>query len=913
MNKLMPDCSNILTMHTSARRYVRIVGAVLLGATGACSGDRVLQTAPVAETPRTNVVNLAPVAMFTVSPRWPQPGDTVTFNASFSTDRDGVVQAYEWTLGNGTSQVSGPVARAVYDRVGTYAVGVTVVDDSGSRHIRTLDLVVSANAPTAPLSATQSVVAVGSLALLPEATTVVTVTARSTLGLPVPNSPVWISAGGQQIAITQPATVTSALGVATAVVSSARAQTVQLYAIADYVLLTSTPVMLIAAGSVQPTLSTTRLTDPRLSASGDSTLLEVTARDAQGNPIAGASVTVSVTGGTATIRNEGPTDSDGRRVVTILPTICGSATFTLRASVNGIAVASPSTLIADGLGVYGLCGAALWLDATDATTITETSGAVTQWRDKSGAARHATGAAATSPTRIMSGVLKNMLRFDGTDFLSLPGLANATMSGVPFTVIAVERRRIAGSGYLLGGSSANALAMGYSGSTAGALTVGSGNTLSSSTGAAFGTVANQPIRIWSARWNGSRLSMLVNNNLEDNRSNNDGITSWVSPMIGRHISSYYSGDIGEVIVFTRALTDNERETLTLSLMGKWGAGSLSIESSQSPNADAGTTPNTAPRVRLSDGNGNGIPNVSMAWQVTSGGGRVGGLTTYNGLTDASGYLNAVSWTLDAGTNQLTAWQMAVAGEGPSQVFTGTGQLPATPVQHLDAQLATTFTTNVSAISAWRDRNGNGRNLAQTTTASQPTLIDNGINGRPSVRFDGSDDFLIGGPSPTMGITGARSVFVVVRTSATPTNGACTDGSGQYLIDRYTLTSDPPLTSIKSVNGRWVLQTRLNDGGSLGCAPASVGAAIVNNSTTIFEMVQSTTAISVFGNGVQQGSNLSISGTNTMQPISLGRHGTAGPSLNGMVGEIMIFGSALSAADRLRVERYLGWKWGVTVP
>jgi hypothetical protein len=155
--------------------------------------------------------------------------------------------------------------------------------------------------------------------------------------------------------------------------------------------------------------------------------------------------------------------------------------------------------------------------------------------------------------------------------------------------------------------------------------------------------------------------------------------------------------------------------------------------------------------------------------------------------------------------------------------------------------------------------------------------------------------------------------VVVRTSATPTNGACTDGSGQYLIDRYTLTSDPPLTSIKSVNGRWVLQTRLNDGGSLGCAPASVGAAIVNNSTTIFEMVQSTTAISVFGNGVQQGSNLSISGTNTMQPISLGRHGTLGPSLNGMVGEIMIFGSALSAADRLRVERYLGWKWGVTVP
>lgn len=916
MNKLMPDRSNTLARRTSARRSIRIVAAALLGSAGACSGDRTLQTAPVVESPRTNSVNLAPVAMFTVSPRWPKPGDTVTFNASYSTDRDGAVQAYEWTLGNGTSQVSGPVARAVYDRAGTYPVGVTVVDDSGSRHVRTLDLAVSDNAPASSVSAAQSQMTVGSLAILPDSATVVTVTARSTQGLPVPNTPVWISANGQQVAIVQPATVTSGLGVATAALSSARAQTLQLYAIADYVLLSSAPVLMIGAGSVQPTLSTVRLTDPRLTASGDSTLLEVTARDAKGNPIAGASVTVSVTGGAATVRNEGLTDSAGRRVVTILSSACGGTTLTLQASVNGIAVASPTTLIADGSSVYGLCGAALWLDATDSTTITQTSGAVTVWRDKSGAARHATGVAATGPTRIMSGMLKNMLRFDGTDFLSLPGLEGATMSGVPFTVLAVERRRTATDGYLLGGSSGtvgNTLAMGYSGNTTGALTVGLNNTLASTTGAAFWTVANQPVRIWSARWTGSERSMLVNNGLAATQTSSQGITSWASPMIGRHQSTYYTGDIGEVIVFTRALTDAERQTLTLSLMGKWGAGTLSIESAQTHSADAGTTPTTTPRVRLSDGNGNGIPNVSVAWQVTGGGGRLSSLTTYNGLTDATGYLNAVNWKLDAGTNQLTAWQMAVAGEGPSQVFTGTGLLPATPVQHLDAQETTTFTSSASAISAWRDRNGNGRNLAQTTTASRPTLIDNGINGRPSVSFDGSDDFLIGGASPTMGITGARSVFVVARTAATPTNGACSDGSGQYLIDRYTLTSDPPLTSIKSVNGRWVLQTRLDNSNGLSCAPASGGVAIVNNSATIFGMVQSTTSISVYGNGVQQGSSLLMVGTNTMQPISVGRHGTSGPSLNGMVGEIMIFGSALSAADRLRVERYLGWKWGVTVP
>jgi hypothetical protein len=80
------------------------------------------------------------------------------------------------------------------------------------------------------------------------------------------------------------------------------------------------------------------------------------------------------------------------------------------------------------------------------------------------------------------------------------------------------------------------------------------------------------------------------------------------------------------------------------------------------------------------------------------------------------------------------------------------------------------------------------------------------------------------------------------------------------------------------------------------------------------MVQNALSISLWGNGASAGTALVV-GTNTMQPLSIGRHGNQGsnPTLPGAVAEILVFPSALSTADRQIVERYLGWKWGVTVP
>ena len=69
---------------------------------------------------------------------------------------------------------------------------------------------------------------------------------------------------------------------------------------------------------------------------------------------------------------------------------------------------------------------ALWLDADDSSTITTVSGAVSEWRDKSGNNRHVSQADAINRPAVSAGGLnsKDVLSFDGSnDVLSFAGSA----------------------------------------------------------------------------------------------------------------------------------------------------------------------------------------------------------------------------------------------------------------------------------------------------------------------------------------------------------------------------------------------------------------------------------------------------------------------------------------------------------
>jgi hypothetical protein len=59
---------------------------------------------------------------------------------------------------------------------------------------------------------------------------------------------------------------------------------------------------------------------------------------------------------------------------------------------------------------------ALWLDAADSSTITQSGGLVSQWNDKSGNSRHATASGSTRPAYSATSFLgQPSIEFDGTD------------------------------------------------------------------------------------------------------------------------------------------------------------------------------------------------------------------------------------------------------------------------------------------------------------------------------------------------------------------------------------------------------------------------------------------------------------------------------------------------------------------
>jgi PKD repeat protein len=88
-------------------------------------------------------------ANFTFAPTAPRILDTVTFDASTTTNGGaacGVNCTYSWNFGDGTTS-SGIVTTHQFRTTGTYAVSLTVIDQRGAQAVKTLPVPVAAGAP----------------------------------------------------------------------------------------------------------------------------------------------------------------------------------------------------------------------------------------------------------------------------------------------------------------------------------------------------------------------------------------------------------------------------------------------------------------------------------------------------------------------------------------------------------------------------------------------------------------------------------------------------------------------------------------------------------------------------------------------------------------------------------------------
>lgn len=81
-----------------------------------------------AATQTVHVANVIPKATFDLFPPHPVINLPVTFDATASSDPDGIIKEYNWDFGDG-STAQGSIVTHVFTTAGTYIVGLTIIDD----------------------------------------------------------------------------------------------------------------------------------------------------------------------------------------------------------------------------------------------------------------------------------------------------------------------------------------------------------------------------------------------------------------------------------------------------------------------------------------------------------------------------------------------------------------------------------------------------------------------------------------------------------------------------------------------------------------------------------------------------------------------------------------------------------------
>lgn len=216
----------------------------------------------------------------------------------------------------------------------------------------------------------------------------------------------------------------------------------------------------------------------------------------------------------------------------------------------------------------------LWLDAADTSSITSVVGAVSQWNDKSGNGNHATqGTGSAQPTTgLNSQNGKNVINGASGDYMLLPS-ALYSITNADNTIFSVARRT-AETGSLAriinateGGSSrmylqysATAGAVNYLNATSAAATAAgsSGNT-------------NTNFQIIRGRLNGTLLGISVNSatpstsNTGSYENGTDALAIFAQPTP----ANYLIGDIAEILIYNRSLSNAECSQIETYLGNKW--------------------------------------------------------------------------------------------------------------------------------------------------------------------------------------------------------------------------------------------------------------------------------------------------------------------------------------------------------
>ena len=224
---------------------------------------------------------------------------------------------------------------------------------------------------------------------------------------------------------------------------------------------------------------------------------------------------------------------------------------------------------------------------------------------------------------------------------------------------------------------------------------------------------------------------------------------------------------------------------------------------------------------------------------------------------------------------------------------------------LDAADASTITESGGAVSQWNDKSGNNRHLSQSVSSQQPTWNATGLNNKPIVTFDGSNDILL---NPTVGAAGLSNVSIISvfrQISGGGTEDHQINIGQTGTAGRVRGFYRQPSGTVLQFGGWASIATStlsLDIGGShhiFGFANSALSGSnnilLMKDGTT--ELLTASATLNTTLDGFSVGSLQGASVSNYYSNIS--------------VAEIVVLYSAIATLDRQKLEGYLAHKWGLT--
>ncbi len=612
-------------------------------------------------------------------------------------------------------------------------------------------------------------------------------------------------------------------------------------------------------------------------------------------PAVGVSVTFTASAGSTVGGAPSATVlTDANGIATAPAWIPGSPTCVdrLTATTAGSPDVVKFTIAKGGCPVpYGVSAPSMWVDASDtdgdANPANEPAlnAGVLSLIDKSGNTRDFDAVAGSQPTLTSSPAFaKNVLRFTPSQWMK-----QTANFGSPSTVIYVARARTTSSNRILQAVANNWLLGWWGGQEERAYMDG----WVQLTGVAPTTKA----RIMSAVVRGSGSTDFAVDGIITS-SNSGGVSGPNGLAVnggGASPGEATDAEIGEILVFPRALTNTERLAVESGLAAKWGVvlgQTLSATTTLTPVGTRGQVVPASPQVRLTLADGTNVAGATVTFTVSRGGGTVGGNASANVVTNASGLATSPSWLLSsaAGYQDLTA--ASPLTKTPVVFTADSGACPAygictVPAMWVDASdtdgdgVSSNEPALGSSILQLADKSGNNRPFT-SQAGSQPTMTASSGFSKPVLGFT---------PSQWMRQTydfGSPSTVIYVARARTASSGRILSSIG----NNWLLGWHGNLEGVAYFNG-WVAYP-----GPTHTTTGRVMSAVIRGGVANSDFAM---------DGVVKAANTSgVAGPNGLTINNSGENSDA------EVAEIVVFPRVLSDAERFRVETRLAAKWGLAV-